>query len=122
MKRNEKETREQLIDPKLKLADWDIVYKKGVIENVAQAQALLIRAMEIGINEGETVGRIVIGIPGDASEVEKNAAEEIGRKAGAEYVLVVSEGLAAAIALTSAFQWCGLFRWMLFFVALPKAT
>ena len=66
--------------------------KKGVIENVAQAQALLIRAMEIGINEGETVGRIVIGIPGDASEVEKNAAEEIGRKAGA-----VSEGLAAAI-------------------------
>ena len=71
--------------------------KKGVIENVAQAQALLIRAMEIGINEGETVGRIVIGIPGDASEVEKNAAEEIGRKAGAEYVLVVSEGLAAAI-------------------------
>ena len=71
--------------------------KKGVIENVAQAQALLIRAMEIGINEGETVGRIVIGIPGDASEVEKNAAEEIGRKAGVEYVLVVSEGLAAAI-------------------------
>ncbi|MEE3350726.1 MAG: rod shape-determining protein, partial [Candidatus Gastranaerophilaceae bacterium] len=26
--------------------------KKGVIENIAQAQALLIRAMEIGINEG----------------------------------------------------------------------
>ena len=71
--------------------------KKGVIENIAQAQALLIRAMEIGINEGEIVGRIVIGIPGDASEVEKNAAEEIGRKAGAETVLVVSEGLAAAI-------------------------
>ena len=71
--------------------------KKGVIENIAQAQALLIRAMEIGINEGETVERIVIGIPGDSSEVEKNAAEEIGRKAGAEYVLVISEGLAAAI-------------------------
>ena len=71
--------------------------KKGVIENVVQAQALLIKAMQIGINEGETVGRIVIGIPGDASEVEKNAAEEIGRKAGAEYVLVISEGLAAAI-------------------------
>lgn len=71
--------------------------KKGVIENVIQAQALLIKAMQIGINEGETIGRIVIGIPGDASEVEKNAAEEIGRKAGAEYVLVISEGLAAAI-------------------------
>ncbi|WP_409200532.1 rod shape-determining protein [Methanobrevibacter sp. DSM 116169] len=71
--------------------------KKGVIENVAQAQALLIKAMQIGIKEGESVGRIVIGIPGDASEVEKNAAEEIGRKAGAEYVLVISEGLAAAI-------------------------
>lgn len=53
--------------------------------------------MEIGIKEGESIGRIVIGIPGDSSEVEKNAAEEIGRKAGAEYVLVVSEGLAAAI-------------------------
>ena len=71
--------------------------KKGVIENVAQAQALLIKAMQIGINEGETVGRIVIGIPGDASEVEKNAAEEIGRKAGAQNILVISEGLAAAI-------------------------
>ena len=71
--------------------------KKGVIENIAQAQALLIKAMEIGIKEGESIGRIVIGIPGDSSEVEKNAAEEIGRKAGAEYVLVVSEGLAAAI-------------------------
>ena len=64
--------------------------KKGVIENVAQAQALLIKAMQI-------VGRIVIGIPGDSSEVEKNAAEEIGRKAGAENILVISEGLAAAI-------------------------
>ena len=62
--------------------------KKGVIENVAQAQALLIKAMQIGIEEGESVGRIVIGIPGDSSEVEKNAAEEI---------LVISEGLAAAI-------------------------
>ena len=71
--------------------------KKGVIENVVQAQALLIKAMEVGIKEGEGVGRIVIGIPGDASEVEKNAAEEIGRKAGAESVLVISEGLAAAI-------------------------
>ena len=71
--------------------------KKGVIENIAQAQALLIKAMEIGIKDGESVGRIVIGIPGDSSEVEKNAAEEIGRKAGAEYVLVISEGLAAAI-------------------------
>ena len=71
--------------------------KKGVIENVMQAQALLIKAMQIGINEGETVGRIVIGMPVDASEVEKNAAEEIGRKAGAEYVRVISEGLAAAI-------------------------
>ena len=71
--------------------------KKGVIENVAQAQALLIKAMQIGIEEGESVGRIVIGIPGDSSEVEKNAAEEIGRKAGAENILVISEGLAAAI-------------------------
>ena len=71
--------------------------KKGVIENVAQAQALLIKAMQIGIEEGESVGRIVIGIPGDSSEVEKNAAEEIGRKAGAENILVISEGLAAGL-------------------------
>ena len=41
--------------------------KKGVIENVAQAQALLIKAMQIGI------------------------------EAGAENILVISEGLAAAI-------------------------
>ena len=71
--------------------------KKGVIENIVQAQALLIKAIQIGIKEGESVGRIVIGIPGDSSEVEKNAAEEIGRKAGADQVIVVSEGLAAAI-------------------------
>ena len=44
-----------------------------------------------------SIDRIVIGIPGDASEVERNAVEEIGRKAGASYVLVISEGLAAAI-------------------------
>ena len=70
--------------------------KKGVIENIIQAQSLLIRAIQIGINDDETVGRIVIGIPGDSSEVEKNAAEEIGRKAGASEVIVISEGLAAA--------------------------
>ena len=70
--------------------------KKGVIENVAQAQALLIKAMQIGIEEGESVGRIVIGIPGDSSEVEKNAAEEIGRKAGAENILVISEEIGRA--------------------------
>ncbi len=71
--------------------------KKGVIESIAQAQALLVKAMEIGIKEGDSVGRIVIGIPGDASEVEREAAEKIGRDAGASYVLVISEGLAAAI-------------------------
>jgi len=71
--------------------------KKGVIESIAQAQALLVKAMEIGIKDGESVGRIVIGIPGDSSEVEREAAEKIGRDAGASYVLVISEGLAAAI-------------------------
>ena len=72
--------------------------RKGVIESVAQAEALLIFAMEMGSEEDTTsIDRIVIGIPGDASEVERNAVEEIGRKAGASYVLVISEGLSAAI-------------------------
>jgi len=72
--------------------------RKGVIESVAQAEALLIYAMDRGSGDSmDTIDRIVIGIPGDASEVEKNAVEEIGRKAGAGYVLVISEGLAAAI-------------------------
>lgn len=72
--------------------------RKGVIESVAQAEALLIYAMDKGAGESmDNIDRIVIGIPGDASEVEKNAVEEIGRKAGASYVLVISEGLAAAI-------------------------
>ncbi|MDI6723724.1 MAG: rod shape-determining protein [Methanobacterium sp.] len=72
--------------------------RKGVIESVAQAEALLIYAMDRGSGDSmDTIDRIVIGIPGDASEVEKNAVEEIGRKAGASYVLVISEGLAAAI-------------------------
>ncbi|MDP1553256.1 MAG: rod shape-determining protein [Methanobacteriaceae archaeon] len=72
--------------------------RKGVIESVAQAEALLVYAMEMGSGDDiSTIDRIVIGIPGDASEVERNAVEEIGRKAGASYVLVISEGLAAAI-------------------------
>ncbi|MBM4240948.1 MAG: rod shape-determining protein [Euryarchaeota archaeon] len=72
--------------------------RKGVIESIAQAEALLIYALEKGAGDSiENIDRIVIGIPGDASEVEKNAVEEIGRKAGAGYVLVISEGLAAAI-------------------------
>jgi len=71
--------------------------RKGVIESVAQAEALLVYAMEMGAGDSDSIDRIVIGIPGDASEVERNAVEEIGRKAGANYVLVISEGLAAAI-------------------------
>ncbi len=72
--------------------------RKGVIESVAQAEALLIYAMDKGAGDSmDNIDRIVIGIPGDASEVEKNAVGEIGRKAGASYVLVISEGLAAAI-------------------------
>ena len=72
--------------------------RKGVVESVAQAEALLIYSMDKGAGESmDHIDRIVIGIPGDASEVEKNAVGEIGRKAGASYVLVISEGLAAAI-------------------------
>lgn len=72
--------------------------RKGVIESIAQAEALLLHALEKGTGGSlDSIGRIVIGIPGDASEVEKNAVEEIGKKAGANYVLVISEGLAAAI-------------------------
>jgi rod shape-determining protein MreB len=71
--------------------------RKGVIESIAQAQALLIKAMEIGKKGGEKINRIVIGIPGDSSEVERKAAEDIGKNAGADDVLVISEGLAAAI-------------------------
>ena len=72
--------------------------RKGVIESIAQAEALLVYAMDKGSGEKtESIDRIVIGIPGDASEVEKRAVEEIGMKAGANYVLVIIEGLSAAI-------------------------
>ena len=72
--------------------------RMGVIESIAQAKALLVYAMEQGSADSmEKMDRIVIGIPGDASEVEKNAVEEIGKEAGANFVLVISEGLAAAI-------------------------
>lgn len=72
--------------------------RMGVIESIAQAEALLIHGMKEGTGDAvEEIKRIVIGIPGDASEVEKKAVEEIGVKAGAGYVLVISEGLAAAI-------------------------
>ncbi len=72
--------------------------RMGVIESIAQAKALLIYSMEQGAADGvENIERIVIGIPGDASEVEKKAVEEIGVEAGAKFVLVISEGLAAAI-------------------------
>jgi rod shape-determining protein MreB len=72
--------------------------RQGVIESIAQAEALLVYAMDKGSGEKtDSIDRIVIGIPGDASEVEKRAVEEIGIKAGARYVLVISEGLSAAI-------------------------
>lgn len=72
--------------------------RMGVIESIAQAKALLVYAMEQGSADSmENIDRIVIGIPGDASEVEKKAVEEIGEEAGASFVLVISEGLAAAI-------------------------
>jgi rod shape-determining protein MreB len=72
--------------------------RKGVIESIAQAEALLVYAMEQGSNDNvESIDRIVVGIPGDASEVEKRAVKDIGKKAGANYVLVISEGLSAAI-------------------------
>jgi rod shape-determining protein MreB len=72
--------------------------RKGVIESIAQAEALLVYAMDKGSGEKtDSIDRIVIGIPGDASEVEKRAVEEIGIKSGASYVLVISEGLSAAI-------------------------
>jgi rod shape-determining protein MreB and related proteins len=72
--------------------------RQGVIESIAQAEALLVYAIDKGSGENtDNIDRIVIGIPGDASEVEKRAVEEIGIKAGASYVLVISEGLSAAI-------------------------
>ena len=72
--------------------------RMGVIESIAQAKALLVYAMEQGSADAmENIDRIVIGIPGDASEVEKKAVQEIGEEAGANFVLVISEGLAAAI-------------------------
>ncbi len=72
--------------------------RMGVIESIAQAKALLVYSMEQGSADSmENMDRIVIGIPGDASEVEKKAVEEIGEEAGANFVLVISEGLAAAI-------------------------
>ena len=72
--------------------------RKGVIESLAQAEALLVYAIDKGLGEKiDSVDRIVIGIPGDASEVEKRAVEEIGIKAGASKVMVISEGLSAAI-------------------------
>ncbi len=72
--------------------------RMGVIESIAQAKALLVYAMEQGSADSmENMDRIVIGIPGDASEVEKKAVAEIGEEAGANFVLVISEGLAAAI-------------------------
>lgn len=72
--------------------------RMGVIESIAQAKALLVYSMDQGAGESiENIDRIVIGIPGDASEVEKKAVEEIGEEAGAKFVLVISEGLSAAI-------------------------
>ena len=72
--------------------------RQGVIESIAQAESLLLYSMDLGSGDDTaSIDRIVVGIPGDASEVEKKAVEDIGKKAGANYVLVISEGLAAAI-------------------------
>lgn len=71
--------------------------RKGVIENIMQAKALLEKSIEAGTKNNEIVERIVVGIPGDASEVEKNAITNILNEIGITNSIIISEGLAAAI-------------------------
>lgn len=52
--------------------------RKGVIESIAQAEALLVYAIDKGSGEkNASIDRIVVGIPGDASEVEKEPLKKL---------------------------------------------
>ncbi|ADP77714.1 rod shape-determining protein MreB [Methanothermus fervidus DSM 2088] len=72
--------------------------RRGVIESISQAKALLIHAVKKGSkNDVSSVERIVVGVPGDVSEVERKAVEEISKEIGIKNVITISEALAAAI-------------------------
>jgi Actin-like ATPase involved in cell morphogenesis len=55
--------------------------RQGVIESIAQAESLLLYSMDLGSGEDTaSIDRIVVGIPGDASEVEKKPWKILERK------------------------------------------
>jgi rod shape-determining protein MreB and related proteins len=67
--------------------------KGGVIAHLEATQVMLAHF----IREARGGGRVVVGVPGDSTEIERRAVEEAAYRAGACGVRLVKESLAAAV-------------------------
>jgi rod shape-determining protein MreB len=74
--------------------------RHGVIESMEYAKFIVQYAIEVGSNNNpEEIERVAVGVPGDASEVERRAIKEATVEVGIEEdnVIIIQEALAAAI-------------------------
>ncbi|WP_456455709.1 rod shape-determining protein [Methanopyrus sp.] len=74
--------------------------RHGVIESLEYAKFVVQYAIEVGSdNSPEQIERVAVGVPGDASEVERGAIKEATSDVGIDEdnVIVINEALAAAI-------------------------
>ncbi len=74
--------------------------RHGVIESLEYAKFIVQYAIEVGSdNNPEEIERVAVGVPGDASEVEREAIKEATSDVGIDKdnVIVINEALAAAI-------------------------
>lgn len=72
--------------------------RDGVIANFGMAEEMLRHFILKALRKTSLIGpRIVIGVPSEATEVEKRAVEDVALKAGARQAYVIEEAIAAAI-------------------------
>ncbi len=74
--------------------------RHGVIESVEYAKFIVQHAIEVGSdNDPSSIERVAVGVPGDATEVEREAIKEATAEVGIskDNVIVINEALAAAI-------------------------
>ncbi len=72
--------------------------RNGVVSDYRYAEVLIARLLERALRGKPLVpARVVVGVPGSATEVEKKAIREAARAAGAGRVYFVPQALAAAV-------------------------
>jgi rod shape-determining protein MreB len=72
--------------------------RDGVIAHLEATQAMLAHFIRKALRGGRgTRPRVVVGVPGDTTEIERRAVEDAAYRAGARSVRLLKESLAAAV-------------------------